>query len=138
MSSENGSPVFKIIAADKFTRTAKSLKKGYKSKRSEQEFVNCVAGIVESLTKDARPDSSRLEPVPKGVNILDWEFRKLMFTLPERSGASREGRLMYMVNYNECLIKLVWIYTHEEFKGRPPEKDLKQLLQELLGEQDNA
>ena len=36
---------------------------------------------------------------------------------------------MYLLNYGECLIKLVWIYTHEEFKGRPPEKDLKQMLQ---------
>ena len=138
MSSENGSPVFKIIASDKFTRTAKSLKKGYKSKRSEQEFVDCVAGIVEALTQDPRPDSSRLEPLPKGVDISDWEFRKLMFDLAGRSGASGEGRLMYLLKYSECLLKLVWIYTHEEFKGRPPEKDLKQMLQELLEEQDNA
>lgn len=138
MNSENGSPVFRVIASHKFTRTVKNLKKGYKSKRSEQEFVDCIAGIVEFLTQDPRPDSSRLEPLPKGVDILNWEFRKLMFALPERSGASGEGRLMYLVNYGECLIKLVWIYTHEEFKGRPPEKDLKQMLQELLEEQDNA
>lgn len=135
MNSESGLPSFRVVLSAKFQRTVKSLKKNYKGGRSQQAFVDCVAGIVEALIKSPRLEASRLEPIPKGTNIPpEWEFRKLVFPMPGRSGASGEGRLMYLVNFNKCLIELVWIYSHEEFAGRPPEKDLKQLLQEMLSE----
>jgi hypothetical protein len=44
---------------------------------------------------------------------------------------------MYLVNRNQTLIELVWIYTHSEFEKRPPDKNLKQLLQELIESQAN-
>ena len=101
--------------------------------------MDCLAAIVDALTKNSRLEASRLEPIPKGVEISnDQEFRKLVFPMPGRSGASGEGRLMYLVNYNDYLIKLVWIYTHEEFASRPPEKDLKQLLQNILSEENEG
>jgi hypothetical protein len=139
MNSENGSPSFRVIPSGKFERTARKLKKDYKGQRSQQAFVDCLAAIVDALTKNSRLEASRLEPIPKGVEISnDQEFRKLVFPMPGRSGASGEGRLMYLVNYNDYLIKLVWIYTHEEFASRPPEKDLKQLLQNILSEENEG
>lgn len=39
---------------------------------------------------------------------------------------------MYLVNRSQNVIWLLWIYTHSEFEKRPPEKGLKQLIQELI------
>jgi len=43
---------------------------------------------------------------------------------------------MYLVNRTQGVIKLVWLYTHSEFPKRPPDKSLKQLLQELMESQE--
>jgi len=39
---------------------------------------------------------------------------------------------MYLVNTNDFVIKLVWIYSHEQFAKRPAESDLKGILKEIL------
>lgn len=132
MSLEAGSPNFRVIPTPKFTRTAKDLKKGYKGSNEKPLFVDCIANLVELLTLNPRPVNSRLEPWPGGKRAQSWEFRKLVFQMPNRTGASGEGRLMYLVNDSDYLIQLIWIYTHDEFKKRPPDKSLKQILRELL------
>ena len=135
MNSDPGSPTYRVIPSDKFARAAKVMKKSYKSSRESQAFLDCLASLVEQLIQDPRPENSQLEPIPKGVNLQDeWEFHKLFFRVPGRSGASGEGRIMYLINPITYVIKLVWLYTHAEFKGRPADKDLKQLLQDLLNE----
>jgi len=45
---------------------------------------------------------------------------------------------MYLLSDTLKLIKLVWIYTHEEFQKRPPDRDLKGIMQELLDAQDES
>ncbi|EHC18054.1 hypothetical protein [Fischerella thermalis] len=47
-------------------------------------------------------------------------------------GASGQVRLMYLVNNIDCVIKLVWIYNHEQFVKRPAGKDLKSVIKEIL------
>lgn len=139
MTLENGSPRYRVVPSDKFTRALKSLKKSYKSEREAQVFINAIGDIVEALTCQPRSDSSRLEPWPANLNSPeDWEFRKLVFVVPRRKGASGEGRLMYLVNDQRLVIRLVWLYTHEEFKKRPPDKDLKTLMRELLDNPENS
>lgn len=39
---------------------------------------------------------------------------------------------MYLINSIESKIILVWIYTHEEFEGRPDDKSLKVALQDAI------
>ena len=39
---------------------------------------------------------------------------------------------MYLASDRE--IVPVWVYTHEEYSQRPPEKDLERLLKDLLSE----
>lgn len=39
---------------------------------------------------------------------------------------------MYLINSTERKIILVWIYTHEEFEGRPDDKSLKVALQDVI------
>jgi hypothetical protein len=45
--------------------------------------------------------------------------------MPELQGASRYGRLMYVVHEVQHVVYLVWVYTHEEFEKRPSDNDLK-------------
>ena len=71
----------------------------------------------------------------------ELEFRKLRFAIPDLRGASGQGRLMYLINSTQHKIILVWIYTHEEFAGRPDDKSLKVSLQDAiasLGEEANS
>ncbi len=80
--------------------------------------------------------NSFIESYPYGLQIPEeWEFRKYYFDMPSLRGASGEGRLMYLVNRSQSVIWLFWIYTHSEFEKRPPEKILKQLIQELMESQ---
>jgi hypothetical protein len=89
--------------------------------------------LISELTLSPKPESSRLEPIPKGVSLAEpYEFRKLTFAVPGKAGASGEGRLMYLLDEENFKMLLVWIYTHAEFKKRPPDQELKQLLQNLM------
>jgi hypothetical protein len=136
MRLANGWPMFRVQPLAKFERSAKVLKKSFKSKRQQQQFVDAVTALIRALAQEPRHPDSRLEPIPKGVEVPDgWEFRKLVFDVPGTAGAAGEGRLVYLVSDRNCLIKLLWLYTHEEFKRRPPDQALKQVLQEGLEEE---
>jgi len=125
--------MFEVQPLAKFERSVKVLKKGFKSKRQQQQFVDAVIALIRALVQEPRHPDSRLEPIPKGLSVPNvWEFRKLAFDVPGTAGAAGEGRLIYLVSDRDCLIKLLWLYTHEEFKGRPPDKELRQVLQEGL------
>ena len=129
--------MFSVQPSSKFERSAKVLKKSFKSKHQEQAFVDCVTAIVRSLVEEPRDPDSRLEPIPKGLDLPgNCEFRKLVFQVPGKSGAAGEGRLIYWVSYESHLIKLLWIYTHEDFKGRPADQDLRQVLKDTLEEEE--
>jgi len=73
------------------------------------------------------------EPWPPGrrSSMHGLEFYKLYFSMPRLTASARQGRLMYLVHERECLVYLVWIYTHADFNTRPPDKDLKPLLADL-------
>ena len=133
MNSENGSPSYSIAPSAKFTRAVKVLQKSYKSKREAKAFLECIGDMVDTLSRCPTPQNSRQEPWPSNLSYPAWEFRKLTFSMPGRSGAAGEGRLMYLVNEQLMIIHLFWLYTHEENKKRPPEKDMKILMQEILG-----
>ena len=42
-----------------------------------------------------------------------------------------------MVDTREFVVYLLWIYTHAEFEGRPPDKSLRQLTEEARREAEN-
>jgi hypothetical protein len=133
MNLANGWQMFRVQPLSKFERSAKVLKKGFKSQRQQQQFVDAVTGVIRALALEPRHPDSRLEPIPRGVEVPEgWEFRKLIFNVPGTAGAAGEGRLVYLVSERDGLIKLLWIYTHEEFKGRPPDQDLRKVLREGL------
>ncbi len=122
----DGLPPFSIESTDSFQRSFKKLEKVYRSK-----FIEMVADILERMIEDPYPLSSCQEPLPSRIKLPDgWTFHKLEFRISK--GASGQLRLMYVVNSVTCVIRLLWIYSHEQFSKRPPDKDLKDVIQEIL------
>lgn len=121
-----GSPPFLIEESENFKRSFKKLAKAHGS-----NFIELVAEVLEDLIEDQYPTNSRNEPLPGRIQFPEgWTFHKLELRVSK--GASGQIRLMYLVNTTSCIIKLVWIYSHEQFAKRPAEKDLKSVIREIL------
>jgi mRNA-degrading endonuclease YafQ of YafQ-DinJ toxin-antitoxin module len=130
-----GSILFLLEKTDNFERSFKKLIKSYKSKLQQQEFVGIVSNYLEQLIVDPYPAQARDEPLAGGIKIPDlWTFHKLAFTTSK--GASGQIRLMYLVNESERIVKIFWIYNHEQFRKRPPDKDIKDVLKEAFEEDE--
>ncbi len=121
-----GSTPYLIEESENFKRSFKKLAKVYGT-----DFVELVAEALKNLTEDQYPRNSRSEPLPGKMQLPEgWTFHKLELRLSK--GASGQIRLMYLVSTTECVIKLVWIYSHEQFAKRPADKDMKSVIQENL------
>ncbi|MFN6497826.1 MAG: hypothetical protein RMX65_012565 [Nostoc sp. DedQUE01] len=121
-----GSTPFSIEESDNFKRSFKKLAKVLGS-----NFVELLTEVLEALIDDQYPINSRNEPLPAKIQLPEgWTFHKL--ELKAGKGASGQVRLMYLVNTPNCLIKLVWIYNHEQFAKRPADRDLKSIIKEIL------
>ncbi len=121
-----GSTPFLIEESDNFKRSFKKLAKALGA-----DFVELVAEILENLIDDQYPINSRNEPLPGKIQLSEgWTFHKL--ELKVSKGASGQVRLMYLVNTTTFTIKLVWIYSHEQFAKRPADKELKSVIKEIL------
>ena len=121
-----GSTPFSIEASENFQRSFRKLAKAHGA-----SFVELVEEILEDLIEDQYPRNSRNEPLPGKISLpKEWTFHKLEFKVSK--GASGQIRLMYLINAPTCLIKLVWIYSHEQFAKRPTDKDLKSVIREIL------
>lgn len=122
-----GSPPFSIEESDNFRRSFRKLVKVHKG-----GFVELIAKALEDLIDDQYPNNSRQEPLPGKVELPEgWTFHKLELRVAK--GASGQIRLMYLVNTTTCTIRLVWIYSHEQFAKRPTDADLKNVIREILG-----
>ncbi|MEG4229954.1 hypothetical protein QUA35_27915 [Microcoleus sp. N9_B2] len=129
--------MFRINPSDKFKRSYKELlKRHYKGEKAKKVFQDCIAQIIKNLSSNPLMPNSFAEGWPGSLSKPEeWEFRKYCFDMPNLQGAARQGRLMYLVDRTQSVIKLTWIYTHSEFPKRPPDKNLKQLLAELMESQ---
>nr|WP_242032847.1 hypothetical protein [Oscillatoria sp. FACHB-1406] len=94
-------------------------------------MVELVAKNLENLIDNPYPQNSRHEPLPGKLKLSEeWTFHKLDLKISK--GASGQVRLMYLVNTTTKMIKLVWIYSHEQFSKRPPDRELKGLIQDII------
>ncbi len=127
---------FQIEASSKFQRSYKLLLKRHcKSERQKESLINAISEIVNRLAVDPYLPDASPESFPKSLNVADdWKFYKLRFRMQNLTGASGQGRLMYLVSQNQKIIKLAWIYTHAEYEKRPEDRELKDLLREMLDE----
>lgn len=128
-----GSQKFLKVPTRNFERWLKKLFKRYKGSRDQQAFQVFIAQLIDGLCLDPRPSNSAFEPIPGKLALpKELEFRKLRFAMPNLRGASGQGRLIYLIDSVQNAIVLVWIYTHEEFEGRPDEKSLTSVLLEAV------
>jgi mRNA-degrading endonuclease YafQ of YafQ-DinJ toxin-antitoxin module len=120
--SVTGSPLYSIEKSDFFERTFKKLAKPY-----HRDSLDRLLDAIEGLTKNPYPLKSREEPLPsKTLMPNSWTFHKLEIWVSK--GASGQVRLMYLVNEESQLIKLLWIYNHEQFAKRPDDRDLRESI----------
>jgi len=87
--------------------------------------------VLENLIEDPYPNTSRREPLPRKLKLPEgWTFHRIEIRVSK--GASGQIRLMYLVNQNIRIIRLVWIYSHEQFVKRPAETELNRVITEIL------
>ena len=121
-----GSTPFQIEASDKFNRSFNKLAKVHRD-----SFVALITKTLEDLIDDKYPNNYRNEPLPGKTQLPEnWTFHKLEIRFAK--GASGQIRLMYLVNATTCTIRLVWIYSHEQFAKRPADDNLKSVIREIL------
>ena len=121
---------YSIEQSESFVRSLKKLIKSY-SKRMQKTLRNCLTDMIEDLLDNPYPATSRNEPLPTKMQLPEqWTFHKL--TLRVSKGASGQVRLMYLVNETDRLIRPIWIYNHEQFVKRPPDKDIQRTIQDAL------
>jgi mRNA-degrading endonuclease RelE of RelBE toxin-antitoxin system len=116
--------VYLIETTAKFERSLKKL-------RANKDAIlkSCLKEIVGNLTENPRINNSWQEPLPPKVILAErWEFRKLKFKIPDRKGASGQYRLMYLVSDDPPIIRLLWLYTHEEYRKRSPDDQLRSTI----------
>ncbi len=123
-----GSLRFSLEATDQFNRTFRRLAK---SKAYGNDFKDVVGEVLRGLLHDPYPSNSRDEPLPRGTRIPEpWTFHKL--TIKIGPGASGQLRLVYLVNETDRIVKPLWIYSHEQFKKRPPDREIHGSIKEVF------
>lgn len=111
------------------------VKKHYrKNHQARQQFEDLLEGFLEQMRSSPRvPDTvGHPEPWPRGVAQEGFELWKMHFAMPGIRGAAGEGRLVYLISEENRAVYLVWIYTHDEFSKRPPEKEMGRLLKSVM------
>lgn len=121
-----GSNPFSIERFPQFKRSFKAC-----AKKRHKDFLDWIAKIIEDLTENPYPKDSRQEALPKKARLPEgWTFHKLAVSFA--NGASGQIRLMYVVDPVGCKVYLLWIYSHEDFEQRPPDKDITSALKDFL------
>ena len=125
-----------IKLSKNFEKTQKKLisDRYRKNRKAVIEFTELITKLIHILEVDPylRPPVGHLEPWPKNINFKDWQLWKLEFKMPQLRGAAEKGRIIYLLNAALKEVVLIWIYTHAEFKKRPPDKDIKKRLLEVI------
>lgn len=117
---------FLIETSDNFERSFKKL-----TKTHGKGLVKIITEVLENLTENPYPNNSRQEPLPGKIRLpQELTFHKLELKITK--GASGQIRLMYLVNNSDRIIKLIWIYSHEQFAKRPADRDLQTVIKEIL------
>ncbi|MFN6475270.1 hypothetical protein [Nostoc sp. DedQUE07] len=133
-----GCEVYRIEPLERFEISLEKLIKSHyrKNERARNSFLELVNDYIGQLRENPSSNSfSEDEGFPKGTYKSDFKFRKIRFRAPELDGAAKKCRFMYVVNETKRVVYLLWIYTHEEFRTRPSDDDLRR---EFVGIQQEA
>ncbi len=119
-----GSIPFLLEKTESFEKTFTKLGK---SKAYDKTFPEKIGRVLKSLLHDSYPKDSRKEPLPSKTKLpKGWTLHKLEIKVGR--GNSGQVRLMYLVNETLFTILSLWLYSHEQFKKRPPDKDLREVI----------
>ena len=134
-----GSNHFSLEIVPDFERSFRNLAKSYGNQSLKyiepKNFVTYVQEILAELTENPyfhKTDSVEFapEPLPSGIQLPPtWTFHKVRFKVGK--GSAGLVRLMYLVNSEEQVVMPIWIYNHEQFAKRPPDKELKQVFKAI-------
>ena len=121
-----GSPPYSIEKTESFVRSFKKLAKSYR-----KEAIDILIAAIEGLISNPFPSKSRDETLPAKTPLPEnWTFHKLEIWLGK--GASGQIRLMYLVNEEVMEIRLLLIYSHEQYAERPADRDIRDVIAEAL------
>lgn len=123
-----GCEAYQIVPLQRFEISLKKLIKSHyrKNERARDSFLELVEDYIKKLRENPSSNSfSEDEGFPKGSYQSEFKFRKIKFRTPELDGAAGQCRFMYVVNEVKRIVYLVWIYTHEEFRKRPSDDELR-------------
>ncbi len=123
-----GCEAYQIEQLERFEISLEKLIKSHyrKNERARNSFLELVNDYISQLRENPSSNSfSEDEGFPKGTYQSDFKFRKIRFRAPELDGAAKKCRFMYVVNETKRVVYLLWIYTHEEFRTRPSDDDLR-------------
>ncbi len=134
-----GSDVYQTKPLSNFeTSYRKLVKKHYrKNHQAREEFIDLVGGFLRLMRSSPRLPHAvgHLEPWPPGTAEKGFELWKMHFDMPGIKGAAGEGRLVYLIAEEERIVYPIWIYTHDEFDKRPPEREMGRLLKSAMNRQ---
>lgn len=130
----SGASNFAIRYAAKYETTySKIFRTHYRqSQEDADEFERLLDEIEEALVEDPLLHNATQMPWPRGTSRAGCELYKLKFAMPGLRGASKLGRLLYLVDRTNREIYFLWIYTHQEHKKQPRDKEFKQVLHSVF------
>ncbi len=123
---------YKILKVERYERSVTTFKKAHykKNKKGEESFDKEIKDYIENLKLGNFLDAD-VQSFPSNTAEDGYEFRKKKWTrLPNLNGASRFGRVIFLIYYPKKLIYLLWFYSHEEFTKQPPDKELLDLIKQ--------
>lgn len=135
----SGCSAYKVIPSEYFARSYKNvIARHYgrpEDEAARQHFLDIVAQYLAELRTTARPSDSEAEPWPNrqpSNAVSGFESRKIRFQMPQLSGSASKGRLIYLVSEANCFVEPIWLYTHDEFDARPPDRDLRDAFRDAM------
>ena len=105
-----------------------------RNNKGKKKFEDLITAYInnELRIKPLDNNTSDSETFPPKSAKEGYFFRKKRWrNLPDLQGSEKWGRLIYVVAPSECVVYLVWIYTHKQYERRPPDSSLKQDLCEI-------
>ena len=110
------------------------VKKNYRrDKQNLSKFQELLLNELELMREVPRGGHGKMEPAPHQSIDEGQELWKVRFKIPGHRGAREQCRIIYIYHPVEDWILPLIIYTHAEFAGRPPDKQLAQLIKDVDG-----
>lgn len=114
----SGANNFAIRHATKYETTYSNIFRTHypQDQKDADDFERLLGEIEEELVEEPHVHNATQMAWPRGASKAGCDLYKLRFVMPGLKGASRLGRLLYLVDRTNREIHFLWIYTHQEYK----------------------